>query len=133
MYEYDRTTYDSMVKFREALIHAVNYAFEEYGIRIDDFVAIEMVFDQQIFEYKLSKEVQERIKSGKLYFLLQHRKFMEISDDERPVSTIIIGHNDLAEQVLREAKNHGILNRALYDWFLIGKGIIDHSSFIRCF
>ena len=53
-----------MVKFREALIHAVNYAFEEYGIRIDDFVAIEMVNDQQIFEYKLSKEVQKRIKSG---------------------------------------------------------------------
>ena len=120
-----------MVKFREALIHAVNYAFEEYGIRIDDFVAIEMVFDQQIFEYKLSKEVQERIKSGKSYFPSQRDS--SFSDDDRPVSTIIIGHNDLAEQVLREAKNHGILNRALYDWFLIGKGIIDHSSFIRCF
>ena len=58
---------------------------------------------------------------------------MPPSDDGRPVSTIIIGHFDLAEDILREAKYQGKLNREIYDWFLIGKGANRSLKFYQVF
>ena len=66
LYEYDQTNFDSMVKFREQLIHAVNFAFQEYNVVFDEFIEIEKSVhdDPAVFDYTLSKKV-ENIISGK--------------------------------------------------------------------
>ena len=55
-----------MVKFREQLIHAVNFAFQEYNVVFDEFIEIEKSVhdDPAVFDYTLSKKV-ENIISGK--------------------------------------------------------------------